>query len=797
MAYEDSSTWKRTLGSTDSGMTENESACVERLRASYRNTRDRAGQLAESISKTLPFFTQHDISHIDALWDSADLLLGNDYPLNPAEGYVLGLSFLLHDLGMALAAYQEGPDGIRDNAFFRDALASEFLQEQGRTIREADWTALEQDLFRLDGTGPAFLNRALAATLRELHTEKAETLAFQCWTDGKQQMYLIDDSDLREAFGELAGKIAASHGWSYDRLKASFPDAPQGVTGVFPQKWEVDARKLACVLRGADAIQIDDRRAPSFLMALRRLEGASKQHWVFQNRLNQPTVQEAHLFFTSKSAFPLDQMEAWWLCYDTLRMADRELQNADTLLMETGRTPFRVRGVYGLSSAKELSRYIQVKGWIPMDTTIRVGNVASLVAKLGGAQLYGKDSELVPFRELIQNGADAVRARRMLEERGDDYGDVVISMDERDGKHWISFSDNGIGMSEQVLTGPFLDFGQTFWNTSLMNRELPGLSARGFRSTGQYGIGFYSVFIWSEEVRVITRRYDLGREKTLVLEFRQGVESRPVLRSGTKEEQGLVRDGGTCVKVCLSEERVEQIRSGKIFQYGENLEVSLARLAPCLDCNLFYQKTMLVRANDWQTMDPMALVNRVVAKIWEETGSAMYRERWPAYRSYFQRYCANMSPCYEGDTMCGRAFLFPGLLYISGLGTLISGGFQSGERAVFFGGVVPGRQTDVSRNLLYPSMSDVALRRWAETQRDLIVKMKSAGWEQVAAASLLSSLGVSPDDLFLAECMDGYLMYENIVDRVNRSKREFFVVFTVSLGDFDISLGDSHAKMIP
>lgn len=47
----------------------------------------------------------------------------------------------------------------------------------------------------------------------------------------------------------------------------------------------------------------------------------------------------------------------------------------------------------------------------------------------------------------------------------------------------IEVEDNGVGMSPKVLTGPFLDFGQSFWGTSLMHEELPGLESKGFIST--------------------------------------------------------------------------------------------------------------------------------------------------------------------------------------------------------------------------------------------------------------------------------------------------------------------------
>jgi hypothetical protein len=70
--------------------------------------RDRAAQLVAEIPQNLRDYTVHDITHLDALWETASLVAGSDYSLNPLEGFVLGGAILLHDAGMALVAYPLG-----------------------------------------------------------------------------------------------------------------------------------------------------------------------------------------------------------------------------------------------------------------------------------------------------------------------------------------------------------------------------------------------------------------------------------------------------------------------------------------------------------------------------------------------------------------------------------------------------------------------------------------------------------------------------------------------------------------
>ena len=71
-----------------------------------------------------------------------------------------------------------------------------------------------------------------------------------------------------------------------------------------------------------------------------------------------------------------------------------------------------------------MTAFVAADGWEPVDAQVHVLDVARLVRQLGGEELYGKDIT-VPLRELIQNGADAVRARRICEDRDESYGTIT------------------------------------------------------------------------------------------------------------------------------------------------------------------------------------------------------------------------------------------------------------------------------------------------------------------------------------------------------------------------------------
>src|SRR3546814_7262110 len=117
---------------------------------------------------------------------------------------------------------------------------------------------------------------------------------------------------------------------------------------------------------------------------------------------------------------------------------------------------------------------------------LQVSDVPRIVENLGGAKLYG-DDPTVSLRELIQNAADAVQARRRFDERDSDYGLISVGLEDRVDGTWLLVEDNGIGMSELVLTGPLLDFGTSFWRSPLAMDEFPGLMAAGMTAIGRLG----------------------------------------------------------------------------------------------------------------------------------------------------------------------------------------------------------------------------------------------------------------------------------------------------------------------
>lgn len=102
-------------------------------------------------------------------------------------------------------------------------------------------------------------------------------------------------------YGETIGQIAHSHWWSVSRVEQELSED----LGAYPSKTKsrIDRVKLACLLRIADALHLDQRRAPRFLRALTNPQGISALHWSFQERLAVPHIEHEAVVFTAGAPF--------------------------------------------------------------------------------------------------------------------------------------------------------------------------------------------------------------------------------------------------------------------------------------------------------------------------------------------------------------------------------------------------------------------------------------------------------------------------------------------------------------
>lgn len=730
LPFQKTGLWRQSFGSQIED-DENEARAV--LCDRLLDIRQRAELLVSLIRRDLPAITVHDISHLDTLWETASLIAGDNYPINPAEAFVFGAAVLLHDAAMCVAAYPEGMLAIRRTPQCADAIASLLQDETGKSPTPVELLNPPDEILRA----------ALPDVLRELHAAEAEKLPVQNWPgpNGAREQ-LIQDSGIRNAYGNIIGKIAASHWWPVAELRHRLPPRVNAGPGV-PSQWFVQPIKLACLLRVADAAQIDHRRAPHFLRALLRPKGVSDRHWAFQSKLGKPSIDKNFIVFTG-GPFALEDAEAWWLCYEMLGVVDEELRSVQAVLDAYNLPAFAVSGVKGAKSPESVAELVTTEGWRPINTELRVSDVPALVALLGGERLYGSNTA-VPLRELIQNAADAIRAKRLVVGDTGGSGTIRVCLRDDDARCWLEVEDDGIGMSTAVLTGALLDFGRSFWRSAALRREFPGLLAKGLQPTGRYGIGFFSVFMLGDRVTVTSRRYDAAGSDTHTLDFHGGLRVRPILRQPKPHE--ALSQPGTRVSVEL---RIAPDEPGGLLYRGTNggkkvvasLRDLAARICPALDVTVEVQqhsehRERAVSANDWLHEQSDTLFRR-----------ASYTLEVGPNRVHLYAAIRELRDELDGK-LHGRACIYPTSFPFSTFGVVTVGGLRAAAVSGI-GGLLVGESQTVSRDIAMPTVTASALQRWATEQGGLLASSSLSAREKLRAAALVMGLGGEVGDLPIA-----------------------------------------------
>jgi hypothetical protein len=744
--YQNSPLWEQAFSHKEDGF----DAQRNSLKTAFDKFHDRVALLVAQIHKDLPSLTVHDISHIDALWWTASEIAGSSYPLNPAEAFILGGAFLFHDAAHCIAAYSGGIEEIRALPEWKD-----FAAKSGATAEELT-------------PGTEQFQLVLFDTLRTLHPKQAGKLAKRTWKapGDSTGLYLIPDDELREAYGDAIGQVAESHWKSPHELESLNHSRINPPACLHPAQWGVDILKLSALLRTADAAHIDAERAPRFLIALVQPGGSSLAHWQFQTKLHKvkrdPDISRNDLLITG-SSFSSSEQDAWWMAYDASRMIDEELRAVDRLLLDLHRDRFAARSVAFSYCPEAFARNVPADGWQPVDTSIKITDIKSMVERFGGEKLYGNDPA-VALRELLQNAVDAIHACRNLGGLGDEEGAIEVSFNDAPEGHWLHITDTGIGMSRYVLTEVLLDFGRSLWRSAELQGEWSGLYASGFEAIGQFGIGFFSVFMLGERVRVITQRYETKEgdaNSQWLLEFTAGTNKRPILRTPSVNEK--LKRHGTRVSVLVSREKLQEL-CPRTIQWRHDLPritfpQACARLAPALDIDLYVlmpgkNRRCVVKANDWLLLPPLELLKRV--------GPGHFMN---ADENKFGNWSHLTNLQDSAGRIMGRCAVRPHK-YGDKAGVGVVKGLLAGTVQGVAGVVFANSQNDLARKTAVPDISLLAIQQWAEAQKKSLL---GHGQIHEEVSALLARFGANHEGLTLGQLGGQTVTYEEFVDALKET----------------------------
>lgn len=439
----------------------------------------------------------------------------------------------------------------------------------------------------------------------------------------------------------------------------------------------------------------------------------------------------------------------------------------------------------GAGSPEILARLVQTRDWRPVDARLQVSDVPRIVENLGGSRLYGNDPT-VALRELIQNAADAVQARRKYQKRPADWGLITVGLLSEGDRVWLVVEDNGIGMSEQVLTGPLLDFGTSFWRSSLAMEEFPGLMASGMHAIGRFGIGFFSVFMLGPVVRVYSRRCDKGQETGRLLEFRGGTSTRPILSPVPGEPVPI--DGGTRIEILL---KINPHEAGGLLNINSYIKQTLSldelvgAVAPNLDVAIAVMAANgtqpVARPGDWLKISDFDLVHRLNPFV----------ERSEADTPKADRGLMQLIQGEDGQVF-GRAFISPSRYSYSADGGWVTISGLRAARLHNVEGVLLGEAMTAARDAAQPVASKEALARWASRQAELIASSVKDEERQARSAEVVLECGGDIGDLKFIRWGSDWLTTRELEDRV-RSSSELAINFDGEF-EYDEDLDTVHPK---
>ncbi len=112
------------------------------------------------------------------------------------------------------------------------------------------------------------------------------------------------------------------------------------------------------------------------------------------------------------------------------------------------------------------------------------------------------------LRELISNASDAIDKFNYLHLTDEKFkeenwsGKITVKIDKEDRS--LTIGDNGIGMNEEDLMENLGTIAKS--GTKAFMEQLTGDAKKDSNLIGQFGVGFYSVFMVAENVDVITKK---------------------------------------------------------------------------------------------------------------------------------------------------------------------------------------------------------------------------------------------------------------------------------------------------
>lgn len=420
--------------------------------------------LNNRIQTIFPKYTLHNTAHSMRIIRYMGNLVEDKSKLNEIELAMLVCSALLHDIGMA--ASEEDIEAIKNDKF---------------SFCSTKFSAMK----KLMGNNEEI---ALQEYIRRIHS----SLSSKFIKDKLRSILTIPSFPNLDFADELA-LICESHTKDYDWIKLNLK------TYEVRGDYHFNSQFIACILRLGDILDIDGNRTPYRLYELITPTGRSdeewKQHFIISNNekiiVNEKTLQKRIVFHGKSQNASIHRKILIYIDWVKTELTG-------SLMLVNG-----MNTQYSLFYDPVPEINIQAESYTFSDYKMTL-QFDAISALLMGEKIYGSRS--LGLRELIQNSIDACRIRQEHEQSTFEYGSeeyqpkIKVILDPSKDK--VIIQDNGTGMTIDIVKKHFLNIGVSYYKS---NDFL--LKDFNYKPIGNYGIGFLSCFMLSDQVTVSTRYY--------------------------------------------------------------------------------------------------------------------------------------------------------------------------------------------------------------------------------------------------------------------------------------------------
>ena len=417
--------------------------------------------ILKSIQEIFPFYTRHDTHHsykvlnrISQVIHPDCLIKGNELGLHHIDAFLLICSAYAHDLGMAVFPGEE----------------DELLQKLG-ILCEEDWK----------------YNSELQAYLRNHHSERGGKFINQHYKNLCFPKNLVMSLHL----------LMRAHNMSINEL-----DGQLSVRFAGGDK-EIDLKQLACILCVADSLEFSETRIVDGVIDMLKDKIKNKED---NEYLKSYMENMKHVCIGDSLAIgndgriiisgTFDDPEVLNLAHKTIDYIEdwvRKYTDIDS------RAPLKRLLIQGDTIVRNL--VIMDNDFVRLGIRIKKDHIINLISS---NSTWNNPS--VAIKELLQNSVEACRFRLFHSTTADNYIPLIkVTIIKEDRK--ILLSDNGCGMSRNIILDNFLNVGNS--------RSLDlTYSNDSYKSLARFGIGFWSSFTISSNVDIVTAPFEYLKQNT-------------------------------------------------------------------------------------------------------------------------------------------------------------------------------------------------------------------------------------------------------------------------------------------